>query len=53
MPKEEISSTCRKDRYVYKKRIDEFTGNKKKIEQANTEITVYKDIVFWPRTSSG
>ena len=45
MPKEESSSACGKDRYEYEEGSDKFTGNKEK-EPANTEIAVYKDIVF-------
>ena len=49
VPKEESSSEFGKDKYKYEKGTDEVTGNKE-IEPANTEIAVYKDIAFWPRT---
>ena len=49
MSKEEISFPCCKDRYEYEERTDEVTGNKE-IKQENTEIVVYEDIAFWPRT---
>ena len=49
--KEESSRACDKDRYEYEEGTDEVTGNKE-IEQANTEIAVYKDIAFWLQTYS-
>ena len=52
MLKEERSTVDGEDRYEYKEGTDEVTGNKE-IEQANTEIVVYEDIAFWPRTCSG
>ena len=43
---------CSKDWYEYEEGTDKVTGNKE-IKQANTEIAMYEDIVFWPRNFSG
>ena len=52
MSKDESSNAYGKDRYKYEWGTDEVTEIKA-IEQANTNIAVYEDIVFWPRNCSG
>ena len=52
VPKKRSSSAFSKGKYEYEEGTDEVTWNKE-IEQANTVIAVYEDIVFWPRTCSG
>ena len=47
--KEESSCACGKDRSGYEEGTDEVSENKE-IKRANIEISVYKNIAFWPRT---
>ena len=49
VPNEVSSRACPKERYENEEGNDKFS-RKKEIEQANTEIAVYEDIAFWPRT---
>ena len=51
MPKEESSRSCGKDKHKYEDKTDEVTENKE-IEQENTEIAAYEDIIFWPQNCS-